>query len=57
VEYCTKVIERSSYINDMTMISKAYFRRGLAYECLEKLNDAKDDMQRVRELQPTNIEA
>jgi hypothetical protein len=41
----------------MSMISKAYFRRGLAYECLEKLNDAKDDMQRVRELQPTNIEA
>jgi hypothetical protein len=32
------------------MLSKAYFRRGLAYECLEKLAEAKEDMLRLREL-------
>ena len=57
IEYCTKVIERTPYISDMNMLSKAYFRRGLSYESLEKLKLAKEDMQRVRELQPTNIEA
>ena len=32
------------------MLTKAYFRRGYAYESLEKLNDAKEDMIRVKEL-------
>lgn len=38
-------------------MAKAYLLRGYAYESIEKLNEAKEDMTRVRELQPTNQEA
>lgn len=31
--------------------------RGFAYENLEKFNDAKEDILRVRQLQPDNIPA
>ena len=36
VEYTTKVIERSKYITDRSILLKAYLRRGLAYESMEK---------------------
>ena len=32
------------YISDLSVVAKAYFRRGLSYESIEKLNEAKDDM-------------
>jgi len=35
-------------------LAKAYLRRGLALEHLEKFQDAKDDMIRVKEIQPGN---
>ena len=57
VEYCTKVIDRASYINDTSMLAKAYLGRGFAYENLEKYADAKEDILRVRQLQPDNIPA
>ena len=32
IEYSTKVIDRSLYIDNVDMLIKAYLRRGLAYE-------------------------
>lgn len=57
IEYCSKVIERAPYINDSTILASAYLGRGYGYEILEKFNEAKDDMTRVKELQPSNQEA
>lgn len=39
------------------MVIKAYLRRGLAYEQLEKFLDAKNDMLSVKQLQATNKQA
>ncbi len=39
------------------MLSKAYQRRGYAYEHLEKFSEAKQDFLRVKELQPNSSEA
>lgn len=39
------------------MMSKAYQRRGYAYEHLEKFSEAKQDFLRVKELQPNSAEA
>ena len=36
IEYRTKVIDRSLYIDDVNLIVKAYLRRGLAYEATER---------------------
>ena len=36
VEYTTKVIDRSRFISDRSILLKAYLRRGLAYEAMEK---------------------
>ena len=57
IEYCTKVIDRSLYIDDVNMLIKAYLRRGLAYESTEKYKNAIIDLMRVRELQPMNKQA
>ena len=54
IDYCTKVIDRSLYIEDVNVLTKAYLRRGLAYESTEKFKLAVNDLVRVRELQPTN---
>lgn len=54
VEYCSKVIERGPYLTELSMLAKAYLRRGLALEQLERYKDAKDDITRVKELQPSN---
>lgn len=39
------------------MLARAYQGRGYAYEVLEKFAEAKEDMTRVKELQPSNQEA
>ena len=57
IEYCSKVIERAPYVSDSSVLAKAYLLRGYAYESIEKLKEAKEDMTRVRELQPANQEA
>ena len=57
IEFCSKVVERSPYVSDSTVLAKAYLLRGYAYESIEKLKEAKEDMTRVRELQPANQEA
>lgn len=57
VEYCTKVIDRAPYVQNMEILAKAYQRRGYALETLEKFKEAKEDMTRVKELQPSNQEA
>lgn len=54
IEFCTKVIDRSPYIEDINVLIKAYLRRGLAYESTEKYKLAVNDLYRVRELQPMN---
>ena len=57
IEYSTKVIDRSLYIDNVDMLVKAYLRRGLAYEQTEKFKLAVNDLTRVRELQPMNKQA
>ena len=55
IEYCSKVIERSPYlVKDPTMLSKAYLRRAYAYEHIENYVKSKEDLLRVKELQPSN---
>ena len=54
IDYCTKVIARALYIDDVQMLIKAYLRRGLAYEHIEKYKLAVNDLIKVRELQPMN---
>jgi tetratricopeptide (TPR) repeat protein len=48
--YSTKVIDRALYLEDINVLIKAYLRRGLAYEHLEKYKLAANDLVRVREL-------
>ncbi len=57
IEYASKVIERAPYVQDSAILAKAYLLRGYAYESIDKFQEAKDDMTRVRELQPSNQEA
>ena len=51
------VIDRSLYLDDINVLVKAYLRRGLAYEHMEKYKPAVNDLSRVRELQPENRQA
>jgi hypothetical protein len=44
VEYCSKTIDRALYIDDINVLVKAYLRRGLAYEQLEKYKLAANDL-------------
>jgi len=57
IEYCSKVIERAPYITDSSILASAYLGRGYCLETLERFADAKQDMTRVKELQPSNQEA
>ena len=57
IEYSTKVIDRQEFISDKTVLLKAFLRRGLAYEQLEKYLEAKEDMLSVKELQYDNKQA
>lgn len=57
IEYCSKVIERAPYITDSSVLASAYLGRGYSYEILERFAEAKEDMTRVKELQPSNQEA
>mmetsp|Transcript_8207 Transcript_8207/g.11362 ORF Transcript_8207/g.11362 Transcript_8207/m.11362 type:complete len:272 (-) Transcript_8207:955-1770(-) len=57
IDFCSKVLDRSLYIDDVNMLIKAYLRRGLAYESTEKFKNAIIDLMRVRELQPMNKQA
>jgi tetratricopeptide (TPR) repeat protein len=57
VECTTKVLERSQYIDDISHLIKAHLRRGLAYEQMEKFQEAREDIMTVRELQPENRQA
>jgi len=57
VEYTTKVIEMTEYLTDKNVILKAFLRRGLAYETLEKFLQAKEDMLTVKQLQFDNKQA
>lgn len=36
IAYCSYVIERSLYLDDITQLAKTYLRRGLAYEVMQK---------------------
>ena len=51
------MLDRSLYIDDVNILIKAYLRRGLAYETVEKYKAAINDLTRVRELQPMNKQA
>lgn len=57
VEYTTKVIEQQGYLTDKNVLLKAYLRRGLAYEEMEKYLQAKEDMLSVKQLQHDNKQA
>ena len=51
------MIERAAYLSDQNVLAKAYQRRGYALEQLEKYKEAREDMQRVKEIQPNNMQA
>jgi len=36
IDYTTKVIDKQMYLTDKNVLLKAYLRRGLAYEEMEK---------------------
>lgn len=57
IDFCSKVLDRSLYIEDVNVLIKAYLRRGLAYESIERYKPAVNDLMRVRELQPMNKQA
>lgn len=57
IEYCTKVIDRSLYLDDVSILTKAYLRRGLAYEHCERFKLAANDLTRVRQMDPMNKQA
>jgi len=57
IDYCSKVIDRALYLDEINILVKAYIRRGLAYEHVEKFKLAVHDFARVRELQPYNKQA
>jgi len=44
VEYTTKVLELAPYLSEVNVVLKAFLRRGLAYEQMEKYLQAKEDM-------------
>lgn len=48
VEYTSKVVELSPYLSEVNVILKAFLRRGLAYEQMEKYLQAKEDMLSVK---------
>lgn len=50
VEYTSMVVDRALYLDSTDVLVKAYLRRGLAYEQLEKYKAACNDLSRVREL-------
>lgn len=57
IEFCTKTIDRSPYIQDIGILIKAYLRRGLAYEHNEKYKKAANDLKMVRDLDNQNKQA
>ena len=57
IQACSKLLAMESAILDQNLVIKALFRRGTAYEKIEKYKEAKEDMMRVKTLQPSNIEA
>jgi tetratricopeptide (TPR) repeat protein len=57
IEYTSMVVDRALYLDSTDVLVKAYLRRGLAYEHLEKFRSACNDLSRVRELQPYNKQA
>lgn len=57
IEYSTKVIECQEYLTDVSVLLKAYLRRGLAYESNEKYLQAREDMLSVKQLQSDNKQA
>jgi len=54
IAFTTKVIARTEYISDSSVLLKAFLRRGLAYEQQEKFLQAKEDMLSVKQIQFDN---
>ena len=57
IEYTTKVINLAAHISEVSVLLKAFLRRGLAYEEMEKYLLAKEDMLSVKQLHADNKQA
>ena len=57
IEYTTKVINLGEHISEVSVLLKAFLRRGLAYEEMEKYLQAKEDMLSVKQLHADNKQA
>jgi len=57
IEFATKVVDRTPYLNDIQLLIKALTRRGNCYITAEKYKLAADDLARVRDLDPMNKQA
>jgi len=55
IELCNTALKLQS--TDKNSTAKAYLRRGLVYEKLDKTYRAKSDLMKVKELDPGNIQA
>lgn len=50
IEYTSRVLNLKEYIDDSTLVLKAYLRRGLAYEQDEKFLKAKEDVLSAKQI-------
>ena len=57
IEYTTKVINLGEHISEVSVLLKAFLRRGLAYEEMEKYLQAKEDILSVKQLHADNKQA
>ena len=57
IEFSTLVIDSADHLSkDQSLLFKAYFRRGVAYEKNEKYKKAKEDLEWCKNAQPYNLE-
>ena len=54
IEFTTKVVDRAPYLADIHVLNKAYTRRGLAHQSLEKYEMSADDFSQALALDPNN---
>ena len=55
IQLCTTALSIENSSKNMKI--KAYLRRALAYEKIEKIKQANADMKTVKELDPGNLQA
>jgi hypothetical protein len=56
IEYCNTLLEDEQFLGESKdLLIKAYLRRGLAHERLDRLVKGKHDFMKVKHLDPNNL--